>query len=322
MSSPVEPAPAVRKTPGPSADIILRCDQNPLISLPNLPFRCSDIWNAGVTKFDDQVLLLLTVEALEGQCSLYLARSSDGLRFTVDDTPFMAPLADGAGRMYESVGIRDPRITHMDGTYYITYVADGEHGMRLGMARTTDFHSVKRLGYVSQVDVKNGALLGRKIDGRYALLKRPDAGMSIWLAYSHDLEFWGDEQTVMTPRGGFWDSHRIGAAGPPIEVEEGWLLIYYGERHTSAGPLVRLGAAILDRDDPSQVLARSNIPILAPRARYERIGDVPNVIFSCGALCQNGEVVLYYGASDSCICRGTALLKDIVATCFDSEREF
>ena len=322
MDSPVESAPAVRKPPGPSADIILRCDQNPLIALMDLPFRCSDIWNAGVTKFEDEILLLITVEALEGNYSLYLARSNDGLRFTVDDTPLMAPLDDGAGRMYESVGIRDPRITRMDDTYYITYTANGEHGMRVGIARTTDFCSVERMGYVSQVDVKNGALLPKKINGRYALLKRPDAGMSIWLAYSRDLEFWGDEQAVMTPRGGFWDSHRIGVAGPPIEVEEGWLLIYYGSKHTTAGPLVRLGATILDRDDPSRVLARSNIPILAPRERYERIGDVPNVVFSCGALCQNGEVVLYYGASDSCICRGTAALRDIVATCFDSAREF
>ena len=103
----------------------------------------------------------------------------------------------------------------------------------------------------------------------------------------------------------------------------GWLLIYYGEKDTSAGPLIRLGAAILDRDDPSCVLARSNIPILAPREKYERIGDVGNVVFSCGALLENGnQVRVYYGASDSCICLGVGSLDDIIRVCRASQQEY
>ena len=194
--------------------------------------------------------------------------------------------------------------------------------MRVALSRTKDFRNVEYLGYISQVDVKNGAVFPKQISGRYATLKRPDAGSSIWVSYSDDLKFWGGESAVMTPRGGFWDSHRIGPAGPPIEIDEGWLLIYYGVKHTSAGPLVRLGAAVLDRDDPSKVLARSNIPILSPREKYERIGDVPNLVFSCGALIEDGIVNLYYGASDSCICLGTAPLKEILQVCFESGREF
>jgi predicted GH43/DUF377 family glycosyl hydrolase len=126
----------------------------------------------------------------------------------------------------------------------------------------------------------------------------------------------------MTPRGGFWDSTRIGPSAPPIEIDEGWLLIYYGEKGTSAGPLVRLGAAVLDRDDPSRVLARSNVPILVPREKYERIGNVPNVVFSTGVLLEDGVLSVYYGASDSCICLGKAPLDVVVRACFDSEREF
>ena len=246
-------------------DVIGRCGINPVIGLDDLPFSCSDIWNAGVASFGDQYLLLITIEALQGHYSIYQARSSDGEHFTVGSEPFMVRDDCGPGRVCESVGIRDPRITRMDGFYYITYVADGDHGLRLAVARTEDFTSVERLGYVSQVDVKNGALFPRKIGGKYALLSRPGAGCSIWLSYSEDLEFWGSHAAVMTPRGGFWDASRIGAAAPPIEIDEGWLLIYYGEKDTSAGPLVRLGAAVLDRDDPSKVVARSNIPILTPR---------------------------------------------------------
>lgn len=302
-------------------DVIVRYAGNPVIGLDDLPFRCSDIWNAGLIRYQSQYLLLLTIEMLEGRCAIFLAHSDDGLEFVVQSEPFMSP-DDNGGGMYETVGIRDPRVTALDGVYYITYVADSNHGQRLGLARTEDFRSVERLGYISQVDVKNGALFPRKIDGKFLLLKRPQQGESIWLAYSDDLEFWRSDTVVMTPRGGHWDAHRIGAAAPPIEIDQGWLLIYYGVKNTRAGPLVRLGAAILDRDDPARVIARSNIPILAPREWYERIGDVPNVVFSCGALLQDGVVELYYGASDSCICRGTAPVEKIVATCFESEKGF
>jgi predicted GH43/DUF377 family glycosyl hydrolase len=101
-----------------------------------------------------------------------------------------------------------------------------------------------------------------------------------------------------------------------MEVDQGWLLIYYGVKGTAGGPLFRLGAAILDAEDPSNVIARSNIPILGPRERYERIGDQPNLIFSCGAVLEeDGEVKLYYGGADSCICLGTAEVDEILRVC-------
>ncbi len=300
-------------------DVIRRCRSNPLISLKDFPFRISDIWNAGVVRFDGQYLLLITVEMLEGQSNIYRARGNDGEHFALDKVPFMTPAEDGPSGVHESVGIRDVRITPVDGAYFLTYVAGGDHGQRIGLARTNDFRSVERIAYASQVDVKSGALFPRKIGGKYALLKRPDAGESIWLAYSEDLLYWGGATVVMTPRGGYWDATRIGTAAPPIEIDEGWLLIYYGEKHTSAGPLVRLGAAVLDRNEPARVIARSNIPILSPRDPYERIGDVPNVVFSCGAILEDdGQVKVYYGASDSCICLGTAKLDDILDVCRDS----
>ena len=298
-------------------DVVRRCPQNPLITIDDLPFACSDIWNSGVVRFDGGYLLLITIETLEGYYRLHRAFSDDGINFTVEAEPSMVPDETCPDSACESKGIRDPRITPVNGSYYIVYTADGDHGLRVGLAETTDFRTVKRLGYVSQVDVKSGALFPRQIGGKYALLKRPDPGMSIWVSYSDDLVYWGHDMAVMTPRGRYWDSHRVGAAAPPIEIDQGWLLIYYGEKHTSAGPLVRLGAAVLDRDDPSRVLARSNIPILSPRERYERIGDVPNVVFSCGALLRDGQLELYYGASDSCICLGTASLGDILDSCQD-----
>jgi beta-1,4-mannooligosaccharide/beta-1,4-mannosyl-N-acetylglucosamine phosphorylase len=307
-------------SPKAGRDIIHRYEGNPLIAITGLPFRVSNIWNAGAARVGDQYLLLVTVETLRGVLCIYRATSRDGRHFAVDSEPFLTGEESGPLACYERFGIRDPRITHVDGTYYVTYVADSEQGQRIGLAKTSDFQQIEKLGLVTQPDTKNGALFPRKIGGRYAMLERPAAGVSIWISYSDDLTYWGSATVVMTPRGGFWDPTRIGAASPPIEMDTGWLLIYYGEKQTSAGPLVRLGAAILDREDPSRVLARSNIPILSPREHYERIGDVNNVIFSCGALLEDGNrLALYYGASNSCICLGTGTLDDIVRVCYESE---
>lgn len=297
-------------------DIVHRYHGNPLIGIDDLPFRCSDIWNAGVVRFGGEYLLLLTVETLEGLGCIYLAHGTGGKQFIIEPKPFMSLSEHGPFFQYERFGIRDPRITEIDGIYYITYVANSESGQRIGLACTTDFRSVERIGLVSEPDSKSGALFGRKFENRYAMLERPSAGGSIWITYSNDLTYWGGSTIIMTPRSGYWDSSRIGAAGPPIEIEEGWLLIYYGEKVTSAGPLVRLGAAVLDRDNPSRVIYRSNIPILSPREKYERIGDVGNVVFSCGALLEkDGVVNIYYGASDSCICFGTCTIDDILTIC-------
>lgn len=300
-------------------DVIHRCTNNPLITIEDMPFAISDIWNAGAIRFQSEYILLLTVETLEGIGAVYLAHSTDGYRFSIEPEPFMTALKIGPSARYETFGIRDPRITQIGDTFYVTYIADSESGQRIGLARTKDFQSVERMPLISEPDTKGACLFPRKFESKtsaYAMLERPSSGGSIWLSYSDDLTHWGSSTILLTPRGGYWDSNRIGPAGPPIEFEGGWLLIYYGEKDTSAGPLLRLGAAILSKDDPSRVLSRSNIPVLAPRERYERIGDVGNVVFSCGALLENeGEVKVYYGASDSCICLGIGTLDDIIRTC-------
>jgi len=300
----------------PARDVITRFSGNPLISVDDMPARCSDVWNAGVTRMGDEYLLLMTVETLEGRGSVYLARGTDGMNFTVNADPFMVASAAGPFAQYETFGIRDPRITAINGMFYVTYLAESESGKRVGLARTQDFESVERMHLISQPDTKSAALFPRMLDGRYAMLERPSDGGSIWLTFSEDLVHWGNSTVALTPRGGYWDSNRVGPAGPPIEIEQGWLVVYYGEKDTSAGPLIRLGATILDKNDPSKVLGRSNIPILSPREAYERIGDVGNLVFSCGALLENDEELkMYYGASNSCVCLGACDLKDIVELC-------
>ncbi|GAI48214.1 unnamed protein product, partial [marine sediment metagenome] len=146
--------------------------------------------------------------------------------------------------------------------------------------------------------------------------ERPWEGGSIWLSYSQDLEYWGWSEVILAPRGGYWDCDRVGVATSPMKIDQGWLIIYYGVKHTAAGPLFRLGAAILEARNPARVIGRTDEPILSPREYYERIGDLPNLVFSCGAVIEpDNEVKLYYGASNSCIAVGTTPVERIVAAC-------
>ena len=298
-------------------NILQRWEGNPILGLPDLPFAASAIHNAGAVKHGGEYILLVTVENLRGDCSIYRARSSDGCRFSIDEVPFLSPALKGPFAAYETQGVRDARITLFDGVYYVIYLAQSEHGVRLALAKTVDFESVERVALISEPDTKSGVLFPRKINGKYARLERPREGANIWISYSDDLVHWGGWRMVMTPRSGYWDSHRIGAAVPPIPMECGWLLVYYGERDLPGGPLFGLGVAFLDPEEPESVLGRSNIPVLAPRRQYERIGDVGNLVFSCGAVLSDdgSELEVYYGAADSCICLGTVPIRELEALC-------
>ena len=299
-------------------NIVHRYEGNPVFAILDMPFSVSDVHNAGCVRTDGQYHLLITVEHLEGDCAIYRARSDDGRRFEIDPTPMLSAADGDASPVYECQGVRDARVTRFGDLYYILYLAQSEHGVRLGLARSDMRGEVERMGLISQPDTKGGALFPEPIHGAYARLERPREGGNIWISYSDDLVHWGGWRIVMTPRHGYWDHHRIGTAAPPIATDRGWLLIYYGARVTPGGSLYRLGAAYLNREDPTQVIGRSNIPILAPRERYERLGDVPNIVFSCGAvLSEDGEALeIYYGAADSCVCLGTVALSELEKSCF------
>jgi len=119
----------------------------------------------------------------------------------------------------------------------------------------------------------------------------------------------------MHPRdGAWWDAARIGIGPPPIETEHGWLLIYDGVKQTMSGAIYRVGLALLDLDEPARALHRSQAWVLGPTEAYERMGDVPNVVFPCGVVHEgeSDQVRLYYGAADTCLALATARLSELV----------
>jgi predicted GH43/DUF377 family glycosyl hydrolase len=303
-------------------DILHRFEGNPIIALEDIPFRCNTVFNGAVVKIGNEYFHLLRVESQQGYSVFALARSKDGLHFTVEDKPVMEPARKGPFARYEKRGIEDPRITEIEGVYYVMYTAYSKYGPRIALAKTEDFFHYERIAIVSEPGNKDGILFPERINGEYVRLDRPiGKGVgSMWVSYSKNLVDWGKSEILMTPRQGMWDSYRIGASVPPIRTEHGWLEIYHGVKKTAAGPIYRIGTVMLDLEKPYKVIARSNQPILSPRADYERIGDVGNVAFACGAVVEDsGEIKVYYGAADTCICVAIANFDDLVNTALNRD---
>ncbi|MBN1492765.1 MAG: glycoside hydrolase family 130 protein [Candidatus Omnitrophica bacterium] len=304
-------------------DVLQRWPRNPIITLEDIPYRCNTVFNGAVTKFKNEYIMMLRVENLEGHSVVLLARSNDGYHFAIDDKPCMEPCAVEPFKTYETKGVEDPRIICVEGTFYVMYTAYSTYGARIGLAKTDDFKTFERIALISEPGNKDGLLFPRKINGKYVRLDRPIGGDigNIWISFSHDLIHWGESRVLVQVRDGQWDQYRIGGSVPPIETKAGWLEIYHGVKMTSCGPIYRLGVFLMDLNDPTKVVGRSDIPILSPREPYERIGDINNVVFSCGAVVEdNGEVKVYYGAADTCICLAVATLDELIASCTQEYR--
>jgi len=240
---------------------------------------------------------------------LRLARSRDGVTFAVDDTAALAPQTP-----YETLGIEDPRIACIDGTYYITYVAVSPRGVTTCLASTRDFQSLERRGVIFPPENKDAALFAGRANGRYYALHRPHSPLfgknDIWIAESPDLLCWGNHRSLMGLREGMWDETRIGAGAAPFRIDEGWLEIYHGADRNNR---YCLGAVLLDHDEPWKVIARSDEPVFEPQAEYECAGFFGNVVFTCGLLFEDGKLKIYYGAADTTIGYAELPLADVLA---------
>jgi predicted GH43/DUF377 family glycosyl hydrolase len=299
-----------------------RWERNPIITQLDVPYRCNTVFNGTPVKVNGTYYMIVRVEGLDGRSLFALARSGDGLHFEIEREPCMLPAEDGPFKVWEESGIEDPRLTLVEGTFYILYTAIGRYGHVIALAKTDDFHHYERIALVSEPGNKDGVLFPRTINGLYARLDRPiGRGVgSMWLSWSPDLINWGRSEFLVAPRSGYWDSFRIGASAPPIETDAGWLEIYHGVKMTSAGPIYRIGTIMLDLDDPTKIVGQCVEPSLSPREDYERIGDVGNVVFACGAIVEDdGHVKVYYGAADTSICVATVGMDDLIASCMNDD---
>jgi len=243
---------------------------------------------------------------------LRVARSRDGVRFTVAPT-----VAIGPEVALEEFGVEDPRITFIDGKFHITYVSVSRWGITTSLATTTDFRTYDRKGVIFLPDHKDVVIFPEKIGGRYVALTRPMPQsfariFGIWIAFSDDKLQWGDHAPLALPRWDRWDELRTGASAVPFRTDRGWLELYHGvDRETTYA----MGALLLDLADPRKVIARSPAPILKPTEIYEMVGLFNHTVFSCGHIRlddRSERIRLYYGAADSVVAAADFDVREIL----------
>jgi len=341
---------------------VFRSPNNPIIKPEDIKpsrddFEVIGVFNAGVTRFKDEVVLLLRVaerpinkhtdivltafyEVSKGKLvvkefskgdqendfsdprliitprgtyltsisHLRLARSKDGISFEIGNSPAIQP-----GNNYETFGLEDPRISFIDDTYYINYVGVCPLGVTTCLASTKDFTTFERHGVIFCPDNKDVVLFPERVEGKFYALHRPVSPLfgkqEVWIAESPDLCCWGNHRYLMEPRPDYWDEIKIGASAVPFKIDQGWLEIYHGVDRNNR---YCLGAVLLDSQEPWKVIARTEKPIFEPEADYECNGFYGNVVFSCGLLCEDDKLKIYYGAADTVICYAELSLKETI----------
>jgi len=211
----------------------------------------------------------------------------------------------------ESNGIEDARFvkfTENDGTikYYATYTAYNGFSILPKLIETKDFYHFKIMPlHGENAQNKGMALFPRKINGRYAMLSRID-GVNNYIMFSDDINLWDDAIKILEPRFP-WEFIQVGNCGSPIETDYGWLVITHG-----VGTMRKycLGATLLDLDDPTKVIGQLSEPMITPNEE-EREGYVPNVVYSCGSIINNNELVIPYAMSDTASTVATVPLDEL-----------
>ena len=290
-----------------------RLSNHPILSPdPQHPWEASAVFNCGAIYDDGQVHLIYraTDTSPNGKDGVYInafgyAASRDGMHFDRLERPIL--LNDVP---QEARGPEDPRIVKLGDTFYMLYTGYGgrfDGDWRICLAASQNLRDWTRHGVLLDEPNKDASLFPEKINGRYVMLHRRPP--NIWITTSTDLQTWENHQILMKPRpASSWESEKIGIAGPPIKTPDGWLLIYHG---VCPGPRYSLGAALLDLQDPTQVIARQTDPILEPELPWEVHGYVPNVVFSCGQAQIGDDLYVYYGGADTVIGVAALSLRDL-----------
>jgi predicted GH43/DUF377 family glycosyl hydrolase len=213
----------------------------------------------------------------------------------------------------QSNGIEDARFVEFDDggekIFYATYTAYTGRSIRSELLETRDFETFRMSPLTGNAARNKGmALFPRKFDGRYAMIARQD-NENLYLIYSDDLYCWNGGTAILKPQFP-WEFVQIGNCGSPIELDEGWLLLTHG-----VGPVRRyaIGAVLLDKQDPSRVLARSREPLVRPEAS-EREGYVPNVVYTCGGMRHDIRIILPYAVSDTFSAFATLKIASLMET--------
>jgi len=281
-------------------------------------WECRAVFNPAAIYLNGKFRLVYRAMSTDNTSSFGYAETKDGK--TIDyrsNSPIYYPTMPFEQKFIPggNSGAEDPRIVKIGERIYMTYTAfDGKNLPRVALTWISEKDFLSRnwnwarpvLISAPQTSNKNTVIFPEKIKGKYLFVHR--TGNDIDLAYVDSLDFDGntflDEFRWIQTRKGWWDSVRIGVAAPPIKTEEGWVLIYHG---ISEDGVYRLGAVLLDKDDPEKILSRLVDPLFEPELPWEKEGEIPNVVFPCNAVLKDEELFIFYGGADKFV--GSAKLK-------------
>jgi predicted GH43/DUF377 family glycosyl hydrolase len=279
--------------------------------LGNVEILNFDLKDPKLDASDARVINYSGTDYLTTISHLRLLFSNDGVTFRESDE---YPSIFGEGK-YESYGIEDCRVSKISDTYYLTYTMVSTNGVGVGLRTTKDWKNFEKKGMILSPHNKDCAIFEEKIKNKFYAFHRPSSpelgGNYIWIAASFDGEYWGKHQCIAKTRKNKFDSKRLGAGASPIKTEKGWLMIYHGATEANR---YCLGAMLLDLEDPSKVIARSDKPIMEPKEDYERTGFFGEVIFTNGHIVKGDQIQIYYGAADEFVGLATFSIKEILKT--------
>ena len=296
---------------------LTRFEGNPVIApRKNKAWELQGTFNPGAIVENGTIHILYRAVDENRVSRLAYAQSNNGTEIhDRSEKPVVVPSAS-----WEEFGCEDPRITRLDGRYYISYTAYSRRGPRIALASTFDFENFEKHGLIGpNRDDKDCVIFPERIAGKIALLHRLESRIQIayFDSISHlqnSQDFWKsyvehlDDYEVI--RSKFpWEQRKVGIGPPPIKTERGWLILYHG---VSIDYIYRAGAMLLDLENPSRVLARTKEPILEPQMDFERQGVVPNVVFPDGMAVVNGTLSVYYGGADTVCCVANAPLEQFL----------
>jgi beta-1,2-mannosidase len=281
-----------------------RVSDTPILSPQGSTWESAGTFNPAVIQRNGKFIMLYRAQDAAGTSRLGYAESRDGLRFKRRPDPILSPETP-----YEKDGgIEDPRVVQIDDTYYLTYTAYNKKDAQLCLATSRDLLHWDRQGvilpaYQGKWNVgwtKSGAIIAHKIAGKYWMYwlgTTADKTDQIGLSYSDDLLHWTEalDTPILPRRPGQFDSRVVEPGPPPLLTPSGIVLVYNG---ADDNLVYRTGVAIFDFTDPRKLIVRSDRPVFAPEKDWEKVGQVPNVVFVEGMARKENRFLFYYGAAD------------------------
>lgn len=301
-----------------------RSNKNPiLIPREGKDWETLGVFNPAAIDIDGTVYIYYRAATRDNVSTFGLATSHDGINIdTRSDDPVYVPRVEAEGVGHRAyAGCEDPRIVRIDDKLYMTYTGYDSFNPQVMLTNITvdDFVNKRHDKWSLPVSIsprilpdKDACIIPKKLKKGYLVLHRISGHMCAQYVDDLDIKETGINTCIdiFGPRPGMWDGIKVGIAGPPFETEKGWLLFYHGISEKSE---YRVGAVLLDREDPSIVIGRTAMPVFEPEEDYEKIGIIPNVVFPCGQIVRDDTIYLYYGGADYVVGVATASLTEVLS---------